>query len=51
MNELIFEELRIDFEDKVRQRGQQLKQQCYEPHRRGLDGATQYAQCIKAKKS
>lgn len=29
MNELIFEELRYDFEEKIKEKGQAMKDQCY----------------------
>lgn len=43
MHELIFEELKIDFEDSVRQRGKEYRYKCYQDQGKGLDGARDYA--------
>jgi hypothetical protein len=50
MNELIIEELRLDFEEAIRQKGQVLKESCYQQHGKGLDGVLDYSQCIRASK-
>ena len=50
MHELIFEELKMDFEDRIRQKGEEMKQQCYRQQGKGLDGVWEYSRCIKKSK-
>lgn len=47
MYEFIFEDLRYDFEQKIMEKGNQIKENCYNLHKKSLDGALPYAQCIK----
>lgn len=50
MNELIIQELRLDFEELIRQKGQTLKDTCYQQHKKTLDGVLDYSKCIQASK-
>jgi hypothetical protein len=50
MYELIFEELRYDFEQKILAKGQRIKEECYGHHRKTLDGARQFAECMTREK-
>ena len=51
MNELIFDELKLDFEDHLKRKSQEAKEQCYDQQRKGLDGVKEYALCIQEAKS
>lgn len=46
MNELIFDQLRLDFEELVRSKGERAKQDCYRAEK-GLEGAREFALCIR----
>lgn len=50
MYELILEELRYDFEQSILKRGQSIKEECYGRHRKTLDGAREFAECIRKSK-
>lgn len=39
MYELIFEELKYDFEQKILEKGQRIKEECYGQHKKTLEGA------------
>ena len=50
MYQLIFEELRYDFEQKILSKGQKIKEECYNNTRKTLDGARQFAECMTLEK-
>ena len=49
MNELIFDQLRLDFEELVRDKGERAKRDCYRAEK-GLEGAREFALCIRGAK-
>jgi hypothetical protein len=50
MYELILEELRYDFEQHILARGQRIKEDCYGHRKKTLDGAREFAECIRREK-
>lgn len=50
MYELILEELKYDFEQHIRARGQRIKEECYGRHRKTLEGAREFAECMRREK-